>query len=101
MAALYFRKSIHGELTPVVLWGEPKHCWGDGQVYAGGPHHFLAMDQRNGDVGEAYINGRQMALANDQAFILTGEKFDLRGSCQTLKSQSGKTEMVFESAFRS
>jgi len=54
--------------------GGTKALLGDGQVYAGGPHHFLAMDQRNGDVGEAYINGRQMALANDQAFILTGEK---------------------------
>ena len=54
--------------------GGTKALLGDGQVYAGGPHHFLAMDQRNGDVGEAYINGRQMALAGDQAFILTGEK---------------------------
>ena len=54
--------------------GGTKVLLGDGQVYAGGPHHFLAMDQRNGDVGEAYINGRQMTLADDQAFILTGEK---------------------------
>lgn len=54
--------------------GGTKALLGDGQVYAGGPHHFLAMDQRNGDVGEAYINGRQMVLAGDQAFILTGEK---------------------------
>ena len=54
--------------------GGTKALLGDGQVYAGGPHHFLAMDQSNGDVGEAYINGRQMALADDQAFILTGEK---------------------------
>ena len=54
--------------------GGTKALLGDGQVFAGGPHHFLAMDQRNGDVGEAYINGRQMVLADDQAFILTGEK---------------------------
>ena len=54
--------------------GGTKALLGDGQVYAGGPHHFLAMDQRNGDVGEAYINGRQMVMAGDQAFILTGEK---------------------------
>ncbi|MGI9471881.1 MAG: PQQ-binding-like beta-propeller repeat protein, partial [Rubripirellula sp.] len=54
--------------------GGTKALLGDGQVYAGGPHHFLAMDQRNGDVGEAYIDGRQMVLADDQAFILTGEK---------------------------
>ena len=54
--------------------GGTKALLGDGQVYAGGPHHFLAMDQRNGDVGEAYIDGRQMVLAGDQAFILTGEK---------------------------
>ncbi len=54
--------------------GGTKALLGDGQVYAGGPHHFLAMDQRNGDVGESYIIGRQMVLADDRAYIMTGEK---------------------------
>lgn len=54
--------------------GGTKALLGDGQVYAGGPHHFLAMDDRNGDVGESWINGRQMVLAGPFAYILTGEK---------------------------
>jgi outer membrane protein assembly factor BamB len=54
--------------------GGTKALLGDGQVYAGGPHHFLAMDQSTGEVGEAYINGRQMVLSNELAYIMTGEK---------------------------
>ena len=54
--------------------GGTKALLGDGQVYAGGPHHFLAMDQQTGDVGEAWIDGRQMVLAGEFAYILTGEK---------------------------
>ena len=54
--------------------GGTKALLGDGQVYAGGPHHFLAMDQKNGGVGESYIGGRQMVLSNDVAFLVDGEK---------------------------
>ena len=54
--------------------GGTKALLGDGQVYAGGPHHFLAMDQKSGDVGEAYMNGRQMVIAGDLGYIMTGEK---------------------------
>lgn len=54
--------------------GGTKVLLGDGQVFAGGPHHFLAMDQKTGDVGQAWINGRQMVLADDFAYIMTGKK---------------------------
>ncbi|NND96665.1 MAG: PQQ-binding-like beta-propeller repeat protein [Pirellulaceae bacterium] len=54
--------------------GGTKALLGDGQVYAGGPHHFLAMDQSNGSVGESWINGRQMVLAGDLAYLMDGEK---------------------------
>ena len=54
--------------------GGTKALLGDGQVYAGGPHHFLAMDQKTGNVGESWINGRQMVLSGEQAFLLDGEK---------------------------
>lgn len=54
--------------------GGTKALLGDGQVYAGGPHHFLAMDQKSGNVGEAWINGRQMVLAGDRAYLMDGEK---------------------------
>lgn len=54
--------------------GGTKALLGDGQVYAGGPHHFLAMNDRNGSVGESWINGRQMVLADDLAYLLDGER---------------------------
>lgn len=54
--------------------GGTKALLGDGQVYAGGPHHFLAMDQKTGNVGESWINGRQMVLAGDKAYLMDGEK---------------------------
>ena len=54
--------------------GGTKALLGDGQVYAGGPHHFLAMDEVNGQVGASYIGGRQMVLADDEAFLMDGEK---------------------------
>lgn len=54
--------------------GGTKALLGDGQVYSGGPHHFLAMDQQSGDVGEAYMNGRQMVIAGDLGYIMTGQK---------------------------
>jgi outer membrane protein assembly factor BamB len=54
--------------------GGTKALLGDGQVYSGGPHHFLAMDQQTGSVGEAWITGRQMVLADELAYVLTGEK---------------------------
>ena len=54
--------------------GGTKALLGDGQVYAGGPHHFLAMDENNGEVGESYIGGRQMVLSQDFAFLMDGEK---------------------------
>ncbi|QDT10621.1 PQQ-like beta-propeller repeat protein [Planctomycetes bacterium K23_9] len=54
--------------------GGTKAVLGDGQVYSGGAHHFLAMDENSGDVGEAWINGRQMVLADEFAYLLDGEK---------------------------
>ena len=54
--------------------GGTKALLGDGQVYAGGPHHFLAMNEKDGNVGASWINGRQMVLAGDLAYLLDGEK---------------------------
>ncbi len=56
-----------------VVVGGAKALLADGQVYAAGPHHFLAMDQKTGEVGYAWIAGRQMAVCGDRAYIATGE----------------------------
>lgn len=71
---IIFQRQHSWRTTAGGVVGGTKALLGDGQVYAGGPHHFLAMDQASGNVGESYINGRQMVLAGEFAYVLTGEK---------------------------
>lgn len=46
----------------------------DGQLYSGGEHHLLAMDEKTGDVGFGWFEGRQMAIQDDAAYVLTGKQ---------------------------
>ncbi|MEZ6129245.1 MAG: PQQ-binding-like beta-propeller repeat protein [Planctomycetaceae bacterium] len=52
--------------------GGTKALLADGQLYSGGPHHLLAMDQKNGDAGYGWFAGRQMVVLNDAAYVATG-----------------------------
>lgn len=45
----------------------------DGQLYASGPHHWLAMEQRTGNVGFGWFAGRQIVVQDEQAYVATGE----------------------------
>ncbi len=45
----------------------------DEQLYASGPHHWLAMEQKTGDVGFGWFDGRQIVVQGDQAYALTGQ----------------------------
>ena len=71
---IVFQRSYSWRSAAGGVVGGTKALLGDGQIYAGGPHHFLAMDQRTGNVGEAYIDGRQMVLADDMAYLLDGKR---------------------------
>ncbi|MFK8114552.1 MAG: PQQ-binding-like beta-propeller repeat protein [Rubripirellula sp.] len=71
---IVFKRSHSWRTDAGGVVGGTKALLGDGQLYAGGPHHFLAMDQQSGNVGEAWINGRQMVLAGDLAYLMDGEK---------------------------
>jgi len=51
--------------------GGTKALLADGQIYSAGPHHFLAMDQKSGGTGFAWINGRQLAISEDLGFVAT------------------------------
>ena len=44
----------------------------DGQLYASGPHHWLALDQRSGDVGFGWFAGRQLIVQDEAAYAATG-----------------------------
>jgi outer membrane protein assembly factor BamB len=51
--------------------GGTKALLADGQIYSAGEHHFLAMDQKSGGTGYAWINGRQLAISDDLGFVAT------------------------------
>ena len=44
----------------------------DGQVYASGPHHYLAMSEDKGDVGFGWFEGRQLVIDGTDAYAITG-----------------------------
>jgi outer membrane protein assembly factor BamB len=46
----------------------------DGQIYSSGSHHFLAMNQKTGATGHAWITGRQLTMSGDRAFFATGDR---------------------------
>lgn len=52
--------------------GGTKALLADGQIYSGGAHHFLAIDQKTGKVGFGYVEGKQLAVRGDDAFVATG-----------------------------
>lgn len=45
----------------------------DDQIYASGPHHWLAMTESAGDVGFGWFAGRQIVVQAEQAYVATGE----------------------------
>ena len=54
--------------------GGSKAVLADGQIYASGDHHFVAMDQKTGNVGFAWITGRQLTMAGDYGYVATGKE---------------------------
>ncbi len=52
--------------------GGTKALLADGQLYCSGPHHFLAIEQSDGDPGFGWFAGRDMAIRDDQAYVATG-----------------------------
>lgn len=71
---IVFQKKYSWRTDAGGVVGGTKAVLGDGQIYAGGPHHFLAMDENTGEIGQAYIGGRMMVLSENFAYLLDGEK---------------------------
>ncbi|MBT6154394.1 MAG: PQQ-binding-like beta-propeller repeat protein [Planctomycetaceae bacterium] len=59
-----------GEAGGVV--GGTRAMLADGQIYAAGAHHMLAMSQKDGSVGFGYFDGHQLAVSGDSAYTATG-----------------------------
>ena len=54
--------------------GGTKGLLADGQLYSGGPHHFMAIDQKTGGVGYGYLDGREMVAAHQAAYLADGKR---------------------------
>lgn len=73
----------------------------DGQIYSMGAHHILALSQDKGDVGFAWINGQQMAVQGEFAYLATGsEVLKVNRQEHAVGSQKAhKNDMTIKSLF--
>ena len=67
-------KRTHGKGSVGGVVGGTEALLADGQIYSWGAHHIFAMDQKSGDAGFGYFDGRQMAIAGDAAYMANGVK---------------------------
>ena len=82
--------------------GGTKAILGDGQVYSGGAHHFLAMEEKTGNVGAGFIGGRQMVLTGEFAYLMDGSKiFAVNRAEHALASQEKQKWFLRAQADRS
>jgi len=66
------RNTSRNEVGGVV--GGTEALLADGQIYSWGAHHIFAMDQKTGDAGFGYFEGRQMAVVDGAAYVANGVK---------------------------
>ncbi|MEX2113844.1 MAG: PQQ-binding-like beta-propeller repeat protein [Pirellulales bacterium] len=67
-------KRTHGGSSAGGVVGGTESLLADGQIYSWGAHHIFAMEQKSGDAGFGYFDGRQMAVAGDAAYVANGAK---------------------------
>ncbi len=70
---LVHRRSFSWRTTAGGVVGGTKALLANGQIFASGPHHMLAMNQKNGDVGFGWFAGRQMVVSGEDSYVATGK----------------------------
>jgi outer membrane protein assembly factor BamB len=70
---LVHRRTFSWRSTAGGVVGGTRALLADGQIYASGPHHLLAMEQKKGDVGFGWFAGRQMVVLGEDAYVATGK----------------------------
>lgn len=76
--------------------GGSKAVLADGQIYASGDHHFVALDQKTGDVGFAWITGRQLTMAKDHGYVATGKELVAMNRLDHAKATIKRQELNLE-----
>jgi outer membrane protein assembly factor BamB len=69
-----FKKSYGWRTTAGGEVGGTQALLSDGQLYSAGSHHFLALNEKTGAAGFAYIPGRQLTFRGKHAYIATGKE---------------------------
>lgn len=68
------KRSFSWRSTAGGVVGGTQALLADGQIYSMGAHHILALTQDEGDIGFAWINGQQMAVQGEFAYLATGSE---------------------------
>jgi len=71
---LVHKRSHSAKNTAGGVVGGTEALLADGQIYSWGAHHIFAMDQKTGEAGFGYFDGRQMAVSGDAAYVANGTK---------------------------
>jgi outer membrane protein assembly factor BamB len=74
--------------------GGVKAVLADGQIYAQGDNHFLAMDQKTGNVGFAFIWGRQLTMSGNRAFFADGKNITAVGRIEHARATVERQKLV-------
>lgn len=69
-----FKKSYGWRNTAGGEVGGTQALLSDGQLYSAGSHHFLALNEKTGAAGFAYIPGQQLTFRGTHAYIATGKE---------------------------
>lgn len=69
----FLYKTAHSRTNAGGAIGGFQALLSDEQIYASGPHHFLALEQKTGKIGFGWFAGRQLVVSGAEAYVATGE----------------------------
>jgi outer membrane protein assembly factor BamB len=69
-----YKKSYGWRSTAGGEVGGTQALLSDGQLYSAGSHHFLALNEKTGAAGFAYIPGQQLTFRGTHAYIANGKE---------------------------
>lgn len=78
LPAMLDRKTGEIRTKPTLSWrkdgvaGGTRAVLADGQLYTGGEHVYIALDEDTGKSGHGWMDGHQVALAGGHAYLATG-----------------------------
>ncbi len=78
LPAMLDRKTGEIRTKPTLSWrkdgvvGGTRAILADGQLYTGGEHVYVALDEETGKSGHGWMDAHQVAISGDDAYLATG-----------------------------